>query len=166
MYGMFRDLLIGTVLNSWATRIASSFLSKGSSARTDPSTADDFGQMIQSAAQRYELPSDLIAAVIKAESNFNPLAQSHAGAKGLMQLMDGTAQGLGVKDSFDPEQNIDAGARYLRMMLDRYGSLPLALAAYNAGPGNIDRYGGIPPFTETQTYVRRVLGLWENSWEA
>ena len=115
-------------------------------------------QSVQKAARRYDLAPELIRAVIRAESNFQVDAQSPAGAQGLMQLMPATARELGVSDSFDIEQNIDGGARYLRRMLDRYsGDLRAALAAYNAGPGNVDRYGGRVPFAETRQYVDRVL---------
>lgn len=126
-----------------------------------------FDAMIEEAARRYDLPADLIKAVIQVESNFNPMAVSAAGAKGLMQLMDATAAALGIKDSFDPAQNIEGGAAYLRRMLDRYGQVSLALAAYNAGPGAVDRHGGIPPYAETQAYVRRVLQIAQRGeWEA
>ncbi|MCD4829268.1 MAG: transglycosylase SLT domain-containing protein [Candidatus Cloacimonetes bacterium] len=121
-----------------------------------------FEPLILEAAHQHGLDPRLIKAVIAQESYGNPQVESHAGAKGLMQLMDGTAAGLGVTDSFDPRQNIQGGARYLRLMLDRYdGDIELALAAYNAGPGNVDRYGGIPPFEETQHYVRRVQDYYE-----
>ncbi len=129
-----------------------------------------FDDLIESAARKYDLPASLIRAVIRAESNFDPNAVSACGAKGLMQLMDATAAWLGVRDSFDPAANIEGGAKYLRKMLDRYGDVTLALAAYNAGPGAVDRCGGVPPFRETQVYVQRVLGFAgetaSQEWEA
>ncbi|MCS7170394.1 MAG: lytic transglycosylase domain-containing protein [Candidatus Kapabacteria bacterium] len=115
---------------------------------------------IEQASARTGLPPALIAAVVWAESAGNPRAVSPAGAQGLMQLMPETARELGVSDPFAPQDNLLGGSRYLQQMLHRFGELPLALAAYNAGPARVLRYGGIPPFAETQTYVRRVLALY------
>jgi hypothetical protein len=114
---------------------------------------------IHKAARKYNLSASLIKGIIRAESNFEPNAVSHAGAQGLMQLMPETAKELGVKNPFDIEQNIDGGARYLRKMLDSFGGdVKVALAAYNAGPGAVEKYGGqIPPYQETEQYVKRVL---------
>lgn len=117
-----------------------------------------FDDTIRLAAQQYELDFGLIKAVIHTESGFDPKARSGPGAQGLMQLMPATAKRYRVTDAWDPAQNINAGAKHLRYLLKRYGDLSLALAAYNAGEGNVDKYGGIPPFAETQDYVERVTG--------
>jgi soluble lytic murein transglycosylase-like protein len=114
--------------------------------------------LLNQAAARYNLPPSLLLSVARTESNLNPNAVSPAGAQGVMQLMPATAAGLGVSDPFDPAQNIDGGAKYLSQLLTQFhGDTSLALAAYNAGPGNVNKYGGIPPFPETQAYVSKVL---------
>jgi soluble lytic murein transglycosylase-like protein len=114
--------------------------------------------LIQSAASEHNVPADLVRAVMTQESQGNPRAVSSAGAQGLMQLMPATARALGVADPFDPEQNVRGGVSLLRQNLDKYdGDTRLALAAYNAGPGNVAKYGGVPPFKETQNYVAKIM---------
>ncbi len=118
---------------------------------------DDIDKIIDDASRKYRLDPEVIKAVIKIESGGNPQAVSPAGAKGLMQLIDSTASDMGVKNAFNPKENIEGGARYLRRLLDQFGELHLALAAYNAGPGAVMQHGGIPPYRETQNYVKNVL---------
>jgi soluble lytic murein transglycosylase-like protein len=126
-------------------------------ARPLPAANAPFADLIQAAASRYSVDADLIASVIATESNFDPKAVSRRNARGLMQLLPETAARLGVKNIFDPRENIDAGTHYLRDLLLRYkNDLALTLAAYNAGPESVQRFGRIPPFAETQSYVRRV----------
>jgi Rod binding domain-containing protein len=122
-----------------------------------------FGREIRDSARRHRLDPALIHSVIKAESAGNPRAVSHAGAKGLMQLIDSTATSLGLTNVFDPAQNIEGGASYLKQLIDRYGDVDTALAAYNAGPGAVDRHGGIPPYRETEAYVERVKRYFEQA---
>jgi soluble lytic murein transglycosylase-like protein len=115
-------------------------------------------QQIAAAANRYGISSDLLDAVAWQESRYNPRARSSAGAMGVMQLMPGTARDLGVRNPHDVEQNVAGGAAYLRAQLIRFGNnVPLALAAYNAGPGAVQRYRGIPPYRETRNYVRQIM---------
>lgn len=117
-----------------------------------------FDRLIAAVCQRYGVEFALVKAVIKAESAFDPSALSPAGARGLMQLMPATAAQHGVDDAHDPQANIEGGVRHLRLLLNRFrGNLSLTLAAYNAGPETVDRYNGIPPYAETQTYIQRVL---------
>jgi len=118
-----------------------------------------WGREIFETARRHYVNPALVAAVVRAESAFDPRAVSRKGARGLMQLMPATARrfGVGLEDIFEPQRNLDAGVRYLRWLLDRFeGDLPLALAAYNAGEGTVERYGGVPPYRETRDYIRRI----------
>ena len=122
------------------------------------SISEYMDSIFQKASAQYDLPANLLKAVAKAESNFNPKAISGSGAAGVMQLMPKTAEYLGVKDIFDAEQNIMGGAKYLSELTKKYdGNTALALAAYNAGSGNVAKYGGIPPFNETKNYISKVM---------
>lgn len=122
--------------------------------------ATPFDAFIEEASALYGVSSDLVRAVIQTESGFNPRAVSGVGAKGLMQLMPRTARALGITDPFDPKQNIYGGVKYLSTLLEKYnGNVALALASYNAGPGNVRKHGGIPPFRETRGYVKKITGL-------
>ena len=150
--GTGRGILI-IARNEAKRRHTFSFVSTG----RDPKSAKDFDALIERAARRHGLPPGLIKAVVRAESNFHPDAVSNKGAQGLMQLMPETAEDLGVDDPFRAEDNVYGGTRYLRAMYERYGDWKFALAAYNAGPGAVDRFGGVPPYAETQEYVERVL---------
>lgn len=122
------------------------------------SQTGDYSAYIKQASQRWGVDESLIRAVITQESGGNAQATSPCGAQGLMQLMPETAKGLGVTNSYDPEQNIMGGTRYLRAQLDRFnGDVSMALAAYNAGPGAVQQYGGVPPYAETQNYVANIM---------
>src|SRR6267378_2125470 len=137
--------------------------SSGTSAgflRLPPADTARYAAEIKAASERYGVPERLVQAVIRVESAFNPRAVSVKGAQGLMQLMPDTASMLGVRNSFDPQQNIDGGVRHLRGLIERFGQdLKLALAAYNAGEQAVMNHGGIPPYRETRDYVTRILGL-------
>lgn len=128
---------------------------------TTVSEAVPYASLFNAAGNTHEVDPALLASVAQIESAFDPTAISHAGAQGLMQFMPATAGEMGV-DPFDPESAVDGAARYLRRELDRFGSVELALAAYNAGPGAVQRHGGVPPFAETQRYVDKVLNALES----
>ena len=134
------------------------YLARSMSGDIGPTSYD---QLIRETAARYELEYALVKAVIKAESSFNRMAVSPKGALGLMQLMPSTAQRFGVRNAFSPEENVRAGVAYLRQLLDRYrNDEALALAAYNAGPGAVAAYGGVPPYAETREYVDDIRDRW------
>ncbi|MDQ2871713.1 MAG: lytic transglycosylase domain-containing protein [Candidatus Eremiobacteraeota bacterium] len=119
--------------------------------------------LVADASARNDVPQALISAVVMAESNGDPHAISPVGAQGLMQLMPGTSSACGLSDPFEPEQNVECGSRYLHGLLQRYGNnTELAVAAYNAGPGAVDQYHGVPPYSETRAYVARVLAAYHN----
>jgi len=151
----------GTIPTNQASQVsdsgvfASVLSNTGSSA---DSSEVDLDSIFEAASEQYQVPVNLLKAVAKAESNFQADATSSCGAMGIMQLMPGTAKSLGVSDPYDPEQNIMGGAKYLSQLLSSYdGDTELAVAAYNAGPGNVNEYGGIPPFQETENYVAKVM---------
>lgn len=117
----------------------------------------NFGDVYQEAATKSGIDANLLRAVAEVESGGNPNAVSSAGAMGMMQLMPGTASSLGVENPFDARENVIGGAQYLKKLSQRYGDLPRTLAAYNAGPGAVDRHGGVPPYQETQNYIKKVI---------
>ncbi len=150
------------ILRTAATGIAprttqTSFAESPEMSAAEQANREKIEQMIREVSDRYRVDPALVRAVIQTESNWNTSAISRKGARGLMQLVPGTAQQLGVNNAFDPKQNLDGGVRYLHTLLERYnGDLDKALAAYNAGPGAVDRAGGVPQYRETREYVRKV----------
>lgn len=152
----------GDLLTNPATRVNASLYANTAQGATTPnekiSTREQIKGLVSRAAKKHGVDEKLVNALIKQESGFNPNAKSRVGAMGLMQLMPATAKGLGVTNPMDPEQNVEGGVKYLKSMLNRYnGNVILALAAYNAGPGAVDKYDGVPPYKETQNYVRSIL---------
>lgn len=134
------------------------FMAEKKGKREGDATASPYHLIISSAADEHGVETSLVKAIIRAESDFNPGAVSKAGAVGLMQLMPDTARDLGVKDRYDPHDNVNGGVRYIKRLLTRFGgNVPLALAAYNAGLSNVERYGMVPPFDETRGFVKKVL---------
>jgi soluble lytic murein transglycosylase len=137
-------------------------LREGGNVRAAVSVSGDYDEVIRSASDRHSIDADLVRAVIKAESDFNSNARSSKGAMGLMQLMPDTARLYNVLNAYDPVDNVEGGVRHLRMLLERFqGDLRLSLAAYNAGSGAVEKFGGIPPYVETREYVRRVLRFYD-----
>lgn len=161
-YGLVLFPNIGLIPIELAFWVPTELLQVGSLAPAPPKIGVDTYALIRAASHRHRVPAAFVKSIIAAESNFNRDAISPKGALGLMQLMPGTAKEYGADPSI-PEQNVDAGTRYLRVLMDRYqrhgNSLTRVIAAYNAGPGMVDRYHGIPPFRETRRYVARVLGF-------
>ncbi|MDD3014316.1 MAG: lytic transglycosylase domain-containing protein [Candidatus Gastranaerophilales bacterium] len=151
------DGVLKKVLNSNSTELPNELYIKPFG-ETFNSPKTEVDSIIKKCAKENNIDENLVKAVIKAESGFNTKAKSPVGALGLMQLMPSTAKGLGVDDPFDPEQNITGGTKYLKGLINRFdGRLDYALAAYNAGSGAVQKYGGIPPYPETQNYVKKVL---------
>lgn len=151
----------GDLLTNPATRVNAQLYTntvKSTSQKADYTSKSKIKDLISRVSQKHGVDEKLVNALVKQESGFNPNAKSKVGAMGLMQLMPATAKGLGVSNPMDPEQNVEGGVKYLKSMLNKYnGNIILALAAYNAGPGAVDKYDGVPPYKETQNYVRSIL---------
>ena len=145
------------VFGSAKSKVATNSFSKYYVAKTDNVLIN---KLVSKYAKKYDVDESLIHALIKVESDYDPKAVSPAGAKGLMQLMDKTAQLYKVKDPFDPEENIRAGVKHLKMLIDKYNDIEKALAAYNAGETAVEKYGGIPPYKETKRYVKKIMALY------
>ena len=161
----FQSILDASMSTKAGASVSSSdkVFSPSSVAASKSASKEELDSLISKYASQNSLDPDFVKAVVKQESGFNPSAKSHCGAMGLMQLMPATASSLGVHNPYDPEQNIAGGTKYLKGLMDRFeGNKELALAAYNAGPGAVKKYGGVPPYRETQNYVKNIISSYQN----